>query len=554
MFKDLSFILSKRDKIYFLILLILSIVVSVIETFSISMIMPFFSIVANIKLLETNNILKKLYTWSHIKSPLSFLFLAGVALILLMIFRAIMNTGFNYLQIKFTRTRLRGLANRLFKRYLDLTYLDFSKESSANLTQNIILEATNVSSYILGIIIIFSEVLMILLIYTILMFINWQIALTMTFILAIMGLSITAVASKVSKNAGERRLFGQNQLLRTIQETFGNYRFIKFLGEKGFVVDRFFHASSIFIRSDAISAILAVLPKIIMETVGIIILLSILLFAVYSYHDPLQAIPILMMYAVAFFRLMPSINRIMNAWFQAIYFNVSYKKIVQELKRPIENLGEKQISFTQEISLNNIYFSYSNEKPVLINFSIKIPKGNIIAFWGPNGSGKSTAMDILSGLLSPQEGNVSVDGNIIDATNVQSWRRKIGYIPQQLYLFEGTVEENILCGREYVIEKYQKACNLSGVAEFVAFEESKTLWVGENGNQLSGGQKQRVAVARALYDNPEVILLDEATSALDKISGKEILSQIFNNLKGKTMILVTHNEDFLQFCNQVIKF
>ena len=554
MLDKMNLLLTKKDKIYIVLLIVISILVSICEIFSISMVMPFFAVVANPSLLHSNTVLNQVFSIFSFHSALEFIVVSSFLLMGLMIFRAFINTGYYYLLNKFCRTRYRTLANRLFKRYLDLSYLDFTKDSSSHLTQNMLIEANNFTMFLFGLLLMISEMMIIILIFSVLFIIDWRIALSITFVMVGMGLGVTRIVSGVVKNASTRRADGQNQLLRTMNETFGNFRFLKLLGNQNYVLDRFFSSSTLFIHAEAVFAMLSAIPKIIMETFGIIVLLSVLLVGLYLYHDPLVVIPILTMYLIAFFRLLPSINRIMTSWAQIRYYINSFDKVATEISRPVEVLGDEPITFERDISLDKVSFSYVQEKPVLRSLSLKILKGQRVAFFGSNGSGKSTCMDLVSGLLTPDLGQLFVDGVAITPNNVQSWRKRIGYIPQQMYLFEGTVKDNILCGRDEDPKKFDIACDLSGVLDFVSTFDSKSLWVGENGVQLSGGQKQRVAIARAIYDAPEIILLDEATSALDADSSQNVLYRLFGTLTNTTFIMVTHKEDHLSYCDHVFHF
>ncbi|MEK6557306.1 MAG: ABC transporter ATP-binding protein, partial [Candidatus Margulisiibacteriota bacterium] len=451
----------------------------------------------------------------------------GIGLIGLIFIRALVNLSYFYMLIKFTKTRFRTLANRIFQRYLKLTYVDFSRESSSNLTQNMLVEANNYTSFLYGVLLMVSEFIIILTIYIVLLVVNWQIAMMVTFVTGFLALLMTNLSSKVVKNAGERREESQKRLLQTIQETFGNYRFIKMLRQNSFITDRFYEASTSFIYSEAIFSMLSYLPKIILETVGVSVLLATTVYGLFIFSDPRDTIPILTLYVIAFFRLMPSINRIMTSWTQVVYNNVSYKRVEAELNRPVEDLKNVQVDFNKSIVFSNLSFKYHLNKPIIDKLSFAIEKGTKVAFFGPNGSGKSTAMDLISGLLAPDSGALLVDGCPINSSNVASWRQQIGYIPQQLYLFEGSVQDNIVCGRPFDASRFEKALTLSGAIQFVSSGQANELRVGENGIALSGGQKQRIAIARALYDDPEVLLIDEATSALDIDSEKEILIHFF---------------------------
>jgi ABC-type multidrug transport system fused ATPase/permease subunit len=188
----------------------------------------------------------------------------------------------------------------------------------------------------------------------------------------------------------------------------------------------------------------------------------------------------------------------------------------------IEQLGDEKIKFQKDIILENISFEYDENNLVLNNINLKIVKGEKIAFVGESGSGKSTLIDIILGLYKPKNGYLIIDNKKINDNNIKSWRNQIGYIPQSVYLFDGTVAQNVAFGNTIDSEKVIEVLKYANIYEFLNTKDGIDTKVGEGGVMLSGGQKQRIAIARALYTNPEVLVLDEATSALDNETEEKI--------------------------------
>jgi len=216
-----------------------------------------------------------------------------------------------------------------------------------------------------------------------------------------------------------------------------------------------------------------------------------------------------------------------------------------------EKIGDDNISFKNKIVIKNIEFEYEEEKTILNNISLTIKKGSKIAFVGESGSGKSTLVDIVIGLYKPKKGELSVDGTLIDDSNIKSWRSKIGYIPQSVYLFDGTVAENIVFGFPYNKSKIDECLKKAKIYDFLQTKEGENTLVGEGGIMLSGGQKQRIAIARALYSEAEILVLDEATSALDDNTEKEIMDEVYNISKDKTLIIIAHRLSTIDRCEQI---
>ncbi|MDD4526842.1 MAG: ABC transporter ATP-binding protein [Candidatus Margulisbacteria bacterium] len=551
--KDFFSLLTIRDRVYLVVLIALSVVVSFVELFSLSMVVPFLALVSNQQLLLNNKYLSAIYNYFSFSSPLIFLFIFGCLLLFLIIFRGLVNVLYTYFLVKFSRTRYRTLSFRLFEKYLGLDYIDYSKGSSSSFIHNTLNESLNFTSFLYAALVLFSEVMIISIIYVLLILINWKITISLSIGIAIVSWIIAKVANPILKNAGVKRNQCQSKLISTLNETFGNYKYIKLMTDKSHFKENFFHSSSGFVRAEAIQGLFLVIPRIIMETGGICLLLIILLYALFLYKDPAVAVTLLTMYAIAFFRLLPSVNKILVNWGYLIFFKGSISKLAIEFRRDCEDLGDKFVNFSEKISLDGVSFGYDKNQQVLKDIKLAIPKGSKFAIVGPSGCGKSTLVDILTGLLVANKGTIRIDDVLLDKTNINSWRKNIGYIPQNIYLFEGTVKENVICGRKEDELKVINALKIAKIYDFLLTKDGVDTIVGENGIMLSGGQKQRIGIARALYDSPSVLILDEATSALDQITENDIIQEILGIDGELTIIIVTHREYFLKNCDLVYK-
>jgi ABC-type bacteriocin/lantibiotic exporter with double-glycine peptidase domain len=267
------------------------------------------------------------------------------------------------------------------------------------------------------------------------------------------------------------------------------------------------------------------------------------------------------LYGIAMFRLLPSCNRILNCVNQVRYYFPNIEKIYNEVfyikvtnikQEPLDNF-----SFKDSLVFNNVTFSYPDtKKNILENINLKIKKNEMIGIAGSSGSGKSTLLNLLTYLLKPNSGSIFVDSKPIEKVYV-SFRKKIGYVPQKIYLTDESLIKNIIFGqdiKDYNYNSFWDCIERSNLMELVKnLPDKENTIIGERGSKLSGGQQQRVGIARALYKKPDIIIFDEATSALDKKSEKEILETI-SNLKDKvTVIIVSHNFDVLDCCQRIIK-
>ena len=260
---------------------------------------------------------------------------------------------------------------------------------------------------------------------------------------------------------------------------------------------------------------------------------------------------------------MPSINKLIvsyvNITINKRATDVLHKELIQndnKVELSLKNNNSKEIKFKNEIIIDNLSFKYSlNNEPVLNKINLNIQKGEIFGIIGQTGSGKSTLIDLLIGLLDPTNGKILVDGIDIKE-NKLNWFEKIGYVPQNMYLNDDSIKKNIAftydenkIDNEKVIDSAKKA----KITDLIDNREDKLeARVGERGNLLSGGQKQRLGLARALYQNTsELLVLDEFTSALDKETEEEIMQEIINFRKNKTIIMSTHKQNLLNYCDKI---
>ena len=221
-----------------------------------------------------------------------------------------------------------------------------------------------------------------------------------------------------------------------------------------------------------------------------------------------------------------------------------------DLMYDVENLGDEEIEFDKKIEIKNLSFAFDNHS-VLENINLIIEKGEKVAFTGESGAGKTTLLDLIIGIYKPTKGKILIDNYELNDKNVKSWRKKIGYIPQQIYLFDGTVGENVAFGRKFNEKKIIECLKKARIWKFFESKNGINTRVGEGGIMLSGGQKQRVAIARALYGDPEILVLDEATSALDYETEKEIMNEIYEIGKDKTLIIVAHRHSTIINCDKI---
>jgi len=553
--KKLNAILTKRDKQFLLGLLVFSIFISLIEVVGVGIIMPFIAVATDFSKIYSNEYFKFFYDLFHFNCAISFVVVFGVVLILFYIFRSLINLFYFYMLAKFSQGRYHILAYRLFENYLGMHYIDFINKNSSNLTKTIITEASNLVNLISNILFMMSEISVTLLIYGLLLWVNWKMTILLTLFLLVNIFLLKKFVSTKIKTAGEIRNDMQQKFYEIIISSFGNFKIIKLKGNDDEVLDKFGKASFGFAKANITNATLSQFPRLFLEAVGFSLVAIIVIYLVLRYHSDIKgALPILSMFVLGLYRLMPSVNRIYSSYNQILFRLKSLEIMHNDLIYEPENLGNEDITFNKKIELKNITFSYEENKDILKDINLTIKKGEKVGIVGESGSGKSTLIDLIIGLYKPKNGQILIDENELNEKNLKSWRKKIGYIPQSIYLFDGSIAENVAFGEKMDEKRVKEVLKLANLLDFLEkHHQGIKTRVGENGVKLSGGQKQRVAIARALYNNPDILVLDEATSALDNETEKKIMDEIYKIGENKTMIIIAHRVSTLDRCNRIIK-
>jgi ABC-type multidrug transport system fused ATPase/permease subunit len=417
----------------------------------------------------------------------------------------------------------------------------------------IITEANYLSILLLNYLQIFSESFTVLLLYFFMILVNWQITLVLTVILIMIVVLVFATLIRTSKKLGERRYAANEDLSRTIWQTLNNYKFIKLKGNEDDLYEAFNNSASKMSDTTVLSTTLGSIPKNILENLGFSLLIAAVCYILLRYDSAAMVIPIISMYALALYRILPAINRILGYSNAIAFHQRSLQMIYDDLNLKTDQEGSAPLSFNNTIRGENLWFSYMNGNEVIKNVSFEIRIGEKIAFTGESGSGKTTLVDLIIGIYRPLKGHLYIDDVLIDENNIRSWRSRIGYIPQNIFLFDGTVAENIAFGSNLDEDKIKEVAKKAKIWDFLETNMGIHTLVGEGGIQLSGGQKQRVGIARALYNDPEILVLDEATSSLDDATEAEIMDEIYDVSGSKTLIIIAHRFSTLKRCDRWIR-
>lgn len=544
---------TRRDKIILLFLFSATIILSLIETLGISVIMPFITFASNPDMIFAHWSSKWLYDTLGFDSTLHFMYAFSALLLGFYVFRALYNALYNYTISRFAFRKFHYFAYRLFCKSVELNYLDFAHKKTDKIRQTIITEAQNTSFYLQNLLQLASEFFTICLMYALLLVVSWKMTLVLTLLLSVQVFFIIKLLSRKIKKKGEIDVEMSTKLNELLTKTFGNFKFIKLKGNQDEVYHAFDRISQKRTNAVITTQTLLPLPRIILETIGFSALIVCVAYILFQYQDASAVIPIISMYALALYRILPAVTRILNNINMMSYLTHSVYSVYENLTYHTEDEYQEPCAFVDSIKLENVDFAYVSHKPILKDFSLEIKKGEKIAFVGQSGAGKSTLVDLIIGIYKPQKGHLLVDNVPITNHNLRAWRKKIGYIPQSIYLFDGSVAENVAFGSVFDEEKTKIACQKAQILDFLNTHNGIYTRVGEGGILLSGGQKQRIGIARAIYDDPEILVLDEATSALDNQTEADIMEQIYDVASNKTLLIIAHRLSTIERCERKIE-
>src|SRR5690554_995802 len=544
------------------LMILLMILMALAETVGVVSIMPFLSVLARPDIVQEHSALSWLYGRFEFESSQQFITALGLASIILVIGSSAFKTIALHLLNRFTFLLRHSLSVRLLSSYLHQPYEFFLKYNSSELGRNVLSEIDQLQG---GLISPLSQLLaqgaVVLAMMLLLLIYNPWIAISAAAVIGTLYGAIYTLARKRLSQTGKARQLANGRRFQTCNEALGGIKDVKIAQAVEAYQRQFSQASRDFSRHQANAQTLSQSPLYMVEAVGYTGLIVLALILMKHSNDIGHVLPVLGLYGFAAYRLLPSAQIMYRGFAQLKFSSAALDTIHQHLSLP---LGEarpvsKLIVPKKEIRLQGGDFAYPSapDRLVLQNFNLVIPANTSVGIAGRSGAGKSTVMDILLGLLPPQAGTLTVDGVPIDASNVQNWQAAIGYVPQHIYLADASIAENIAFG--VPVEKIdmlavERASRAAQIHEFIitGLPEGYLTTVGDRGIRLSGGQRQRIGIARALYRDPPVLLMDEATSALDSETEMAITESVATLSGSKTLVVITHRQASLQFCDYVI--
>lgn len=561
--KELYSLLTPNQRRRYLSLQIMVFFMAIMELLGIASIAPFMSLVADMQLLETNAMLNKVYLASGANSHEQFLFIAGLIVLLMLSIASMLSIITTWHLSLFAFSVGTEIGDRLYRYYLHQDWLFHTSGSSAQLTKQIATESMRVTNYVIQPFIQMNARLILATFISVGIFVFNPVIATVGIVLFISGyILIYKFIRKRIARYGENISSASVARFRLMNEGFGGIKDILLYSRNDDFVEKFKQSGRGLARAQGMNTALSQAPRYFMELIAFGAMISLVLVLLTRHDGTLsQVLPVLAIYALAGFKLLPALQQIYGSVTtirgNTAAFNAIKKDLLASMAKENEKINIRiNLSGINHIRFNNISFTYpSKNTPALQGINIKIPINATVGFVGESGSGKSTAIDMLLGLIEPDIGQFMLDDIVVDSNNRHEWQKHIGFVPQNIFLSEGSIAENIAFGlnhKDIDLDKVNQAMKLAHLEPLInSLPKGLETKVGERGVQLSGGQRQRIGIARALYNQPEVLVFDEATSALDGMTEKVIMDAIQEMSGQKTIVLIAHRLKTVQQCDMI---
>ena len=566
--KKLMKLLDAKQKRSLVGLIFLMLIGAILEACSVALIIPVVTVLFTPNAISEKWYLSLAYSISPFNSEKAF----SIAVMLSIIVAFIVKNVFLYLEQKilyrFIYTNQFRTSERMMKNYIRRNYEYYLNADTSVIQRNITSDVNNMYALIQSLMLLISELIVFA---TLIALCVKESPLMTAFLAVLLGVTlllIKIVLKPVLYKAGKDNQDYYAGLFKWINQTITGIKEVKIGGKEKYFSDQYIECGRGYVNAVQKYTLLSNAPRLIIEVVCIIGIVAYLISIYLSGSDVAGVVQTMGIFGFALMRLMPSANRINNclnniSYFEPFFMGVSdnlqdeisdSNSEVASLERPKEKLAVKK-----EILLKDICYKYPNSDVYVLNkASMEIPVGAAVGIVGTTGAGKSTIVDVMLGLLKLESGEITADGeNVLSEANYRKWLRNIGYIPQTVFMLDDTIRKNVAFGipEDEIDEKrLWDVLKEAQLDEFVkSLPDGINTGIGERGIRLSGGQRQRISIARALYEDPDVLVLDEATSALDNDTEQAIMDSV-NSLHGrKTLIIIAHRLQTIEKCDSVYR-
>ncbi len=563
----LSFILNREQKLCCVLVFLMSLVTALIETVGVSVIIPVVQVVVSPSELMQQPYMRPIMELFHLETSAEVILFVCIGVGTVYIIKNAYAYVYTLASAKFSNKIRRELAVRVLQTYMSQGYIFFVENNSSRLIRGISSDVNSVQAVITSL---FSSICKILIIICMTLFIIIQ---TPLIALGILCLVIFCFAISQIVFRKPMRRFGvssRDYASRASQaslEAIQGHKEVLVFGRQDYFVNEYLKNMIGYNKAEVQIAVASAAPSFLIEVICMIGLLTIVGIQSIMLGGDDTLLTQMITIALASLRILPALGALLGN-VNLIIFHAPGLNAASDTLHMINKLnregngknkwnatGDKDIGFKKEVVLSHVSYAYPRtEKNVIEDLSMTIIKGTSVGIIGTSGTGKTTLTDIILGLLNPQRGEIRMDGLSIESLG-GAWHHIIGYVPQSIYMTDASIRRNVAFGIDETLiddDKVWKALEMAQIKEFVEkLQDGIDTKVGEWGVQLSGGQRQRIAIARALYNEPDIIVLDEATAALDNETENAVMESIEALQKVKTLIIVAHRLTTIRKCDVV---
>ena len=537
---------------------------AVLNFFGITLFIPLLMLILDNESMHQNAKIQIIYDLLGCKSDTQFTIIIAAGIVLAIAIKNVVALWLFHYERDYTYSLYRNLYRRLYIDYYRRGLAFVRQHNSAELSRNVNFVCLNfVTGILKPIATLCSEAILFTLIIVALAILNFKAALLLIAIfLPAIWLYYFFIRRRLNKY-GKAENEAHKARFKSVTESFRGYADIEINNAFPRLLSAFNISTDQLIAMRKHNATLSAMPQCITETTLAAGMASLVIIGAYL---PQGNIGLLFgIFAVAAVRLMPSIRNILSA-VTAIRYNIYTLDTLQDIKSDDSNNEPtlERLSLREKIEINNLSFKYENPQDkestmVINNLSLTILRGERLGIKGASGAGKSTLMNLILGLYTPTSGEILIDGVKLDATTCRKWQNSIGYVPQNVFIADSSLAENVALGiapQSIDRQRVEKVLEMASLKHFTEeLAEGIDTMIGESGCRVSGGERQRIGIARALYRQPDILFFDEATSALDKETEQSVNQSIENlsaNNRELTIVVIAHRETSLGYCNRII--
>ncbi len=570
--KKLMVLLDGRQKRIMVLLVFLMLIGAVLETLGVSLVIPVMNVVMDEHAVENNKYLQVICDILRIEynDTRKLMIFTMLALIGVFVVKNIFLFIQQKAQLRFVYTNQFATSRRMMINFMERPYEYYLNADTSVIQRSITSDVNNMYGLILALLQLFSEAIVFVCLVLVSLATDVWMTVTVTLLLVVVLAIIKGILKPIMKKAGEENQDYYSGLYKWIDQSVMGIKEIKVANKENYFINEYAKCGAGYVSAVQRYNLYNATPRLLIETVAIAGMILYMMFQILQGTAVSEIVPQVAALAVAAMRLIPCANRINNHLTSISYFEPFFMGVSDNLQEEIrdESINYDENAYKQKvkvdkleiketIELKDIVYKYPNTEVLIFDHAdMEIPVGKSVGIVGTSGAGKTTVVDILLGLLRLQSGEILADGVEV-REHYQSWLKNIGYIPQSIFMIDSTIRKNVAFGyadEDIDDEKVWRALKEAQLDEFVrGLPEGLDTSIGERGIRISGGQRQRIGIARALFEDPEVLVLDEATSALDNETEAAIMDSI-NRLHGKkTLIIIAHRLQTIEKCDMVYR-